>query len=74
MSESWEFPEDWEYAGGTLERLLRVKAKCPNCGHTFELEIGESWYEMGFSITCPKCGYQFPVNMYGEVVGEVKKK
>lgn len=72
--EEWEFPEDWEYAGGTPERLLKVKAECPNCRHKFEVEIGESWYNMGFSISCPKCGNQFPINMYGEVVGEVKKK
>jgi len=38
----------------------------------FEVEIGESWYNMGFSIACPKCGYQFPINMYGQIVGEVK--
>jgi predicted RNA-binding Zn-ribbon protein involved in translation (DUF1610 family) len=72
--ETWEFPEDWEYAGGTPERLLKVRVKCPSCGATFEIEIGESWYSMGFTIACQKCGHQFPVNMYGEVIGEVKKK
>ncbi|MCI4464606.1 MAG: hypothetical protein JHC22_02295 [Thermoproteus sp.] len=70
--EEWNFPEDWEYAGGMPERTLKVKAKCPKCGHVFEVEIGESWYNMGFSIACPKCGYQFPINMYGQIVGEVK--
>jgi endogenous inhibitor of DNA gyrase (YacG/DUF329 family) len=71
--EAWEFPEDWEYSGGVPERLLRIKAKCPYCGHTFEIEMGESWYNMGISITCPKCGKQFSVSMYGEVLGEVKR-
>ncbi len=35
--------------------------------------MGESWYNMGISIACPKCGRQFSISMYGEVVGEVKK-
>ena len=68
-----EFPEDWEYAGGELERLVIVRAKCPSCGHVFEFEIGESWYNMGFSVTCPKCGAQFPVNRHGQIVGEKSK-
>ncbi len=71
--EEWQFPEDWDYSGGMPERMLRVKAKCPYCGYTFETEIGESWYNMGISITCPKCGKQFSISMYGEVVGEAKK-
>lgn len=74
LGEEWEFPEDWEYAGGTPERTLKVKAKCPSCGNAFEMDIGESWYNMGFSISCPKCGYSFPINEYGEVIGEVKRK
>lgn len=73
-SEEWEFPEDWEYAGGTPEKLLKVKATCPSCGYSFELEIGQSWYDMGFTISCPKCGYSFPVNLHGQILGEVPRR
>ncbi len=71
--EEWQFPEDWEYSGGVPERLLKIRVKCPYCGYVFETEMGESWYNMGISITCPKCGKQFSISMYGEVIGEVKK-
>ncbi|MCI4446583.1 MAG: hypothetical protein JHC20_01495 [Pyrobaculum sp.] len=69
-----EFPEDWEYSGGELEKTLKVRVTCPYCKHKFEVEIGESWYNIGFSINCPKCGRSFPVNMYGEVIGVVGPK
>ncbi len=72
--EESEFPEEWEYSGGTPERLLKVRAQCPACSHVFEIEIGESWYSMGFSVSCLKCGHQFPINEYGQILGEVKKK
>lgn len=46
--EEWQFPEDWEYSGGVPERLLKIRAKCPYCGHVFEVEMGESWYNMAY--------------------------
>jgi DNA-directed RNA polymerase subunit RPC12/RpoP len=69
-----EFPEDWEYSGGELEKTLKVRVTCPYCKHKFEVEIGESWYNIGFSINCPKCGRSFPINMYGEIIGVVGPK
>ena len=67
---NWEMPEDYEYSGGEPERVLKIRAKCPHCGHVFEVEMGESWYNMGISITCPKCNNSFSVSSYGEVIGE----
>ncbi len=72
--EGWELPEGWEYSGGVPERILKIRVKCPYCGHVFEVEMAESWYTMGISIACPKCGREFSVSQYGEVVGEVKPK
>jgi transcription elongation factor Elf1 len=68
------FPEDWEYSGGTLERTLKVLVTCPHCKYKFETEIGESWYSMGFTISCLKCGRSFPINVHGKIVGAVEPK
>ncbi|ABW02671.1 hypothetical protein [Caldivirga maquilingensis] len=72
--EGWQLPEDWEYSGGVPERILKLRAKCPYCGHVFELELAESWYNIGMSVACPKCGKEFSVSQYSEVLGEVKPK
>lgn len=66
MSESEWYYEGW--SGGVPERILKVKVKCPYCGHSEEIEIAESWYTMNMSIACSKCGQMFPVKDYGQIV------
>ncbi len=66
MSEGIDYSD---YSGGVPERMLKLRIKCPNCGHVFVEELPESWYTMNMTIYCPKCGGSFNVKDHSTIIG-----